>query len=74
MASIQRALGGERGIARIRYTIAASDPVTTTAGVAADSAGPGTITGLSARASSGTMHRHTITAEADLADLIRPQE
>lgn len=72
MASVQRALGGERGIASIRYTIAASDPVTTDAGFAADSHSTASTTALAARTSSRTMNRHSITAEADLADLIEP--
>jgi hypothetical protein len=68
--TIQKVMAGTRGLAVVRYTVEASDPVSDTSGfdqTTGDTAGSAAI---SSRSHSRQFHRHVIQAEADLADLI----
>jgi hypothetical protein len=68
-AVLKRAIGGEHGLAVVRYAIDAIDPAGTTA-ISSQHEEDGSSRTTSV--SSDRSWRHAITAEADLADLVAP--
>jgi hypothetical protein len=67
---VRRAMAGERGVARVRYTIDAVDPAEARTGFDERVRTAGAETSHSGQTTRVGLRRHVITAEADLADLI----
>lgn len=69
--AVRRAIAGERGLARLRYTIDAADPVSTEHSFAATASDGGTHAAFSRHDSAGSFNRHVIESVSDLADAMK---
>ena len=69
--AVRRAMAGERGLARLRYTIDAAEPVSTERSFAATASGGGTHAAFASHDSAGSFNRHVIESVTDLADAMK---
>lgn len=70
-SQLRRAIEGEKGVARLRYTIDAAEPAMAEHSFAAAAHSGGTHTTLVNRTSSGRLNWHVIEAVTDLADAMK---
>ena len=70
---IKRAVGGERGLAIVRYTVDATDPSSRGAAIAIATMDDSSAHFAAASRSGTSSHMHTLISEADLASLMHPK-